>query len=167
MKYYLLHPDVAGEFGDKTVLDATTHPPLVHSLHFKFEGWDGDDIVGCFPVVLVTKRLADVLISENIRGCTFETAKITKGEYFKSSEPNNVFPQFLWMKVTGEAGKDQVGLDKYGRLVVSEEVLKILRSFVLKDCEITAFESASDPKEHLRLLLQAAREDVQKRYPRP
>ena len=65
MKYYCIKPDVAGGLGEKAVLDATVQPPKVQRLHFEFEAWPDDDLVGTFPVFLVSERLAWISTERN------------------------------------------------------------------------------------------------------
>ncbi len=56
-KYFVLEPEVAGQLGEQTVMDRSTHPPTIEKLHFVFDGWLGDDIVATFPSFWVSKNL--------------------------------------------------------------------------------------------------------------
>jgi hypothetical protein len=45
MKYFYVEPEVAGGLGERTVMDRSTHPPVVKRLHYQLEGWLGDAIL--------------------------------------------------------------------------------------------------------------------------
>ena len=55
--FHTLEPEVAGGFGEQTILDNSTHPPDVKWLHYVLDGWLGDDILESFPCYIVTERL--------------------------------------------------------------------------------------------------------------
>lgn len=38
MKFFYIEPEVAGGFGERTRLDTTVHPPVVHELEYEFQG---------------------------------------------------------------------------------------------------------------------------------
>jgi hypothetical protein len=48
MMFYELAPEVAGHWGPGTVMDASEHPPIAHSLHYEFDGWL-DELLESFP----------------------------------------------------------------------------------------------------------------------
>jgi len=50
-------PEVAGRLGEKTVLIATSHPPITERLNYEFDGWLGDDLLEPFLCYIVTESL--------------------------------------------------------------------------------------------------------------
>jgi len=57
MRYFKVEPEIAGDFGDNTVLDTSTHPPKVHKLHYEIETWLGDPILETFLCFVTTDEL--------------------------------------------------------------------------------------------------------------
>jgi hypothetical protein len=54
-------------------------------------------------------------------------------------------PALCWLQITGRAGTDDFGLSSSGLLVVSEPIMNLLNTFVLKYCEVSEY----DPKKNL------------------
>ena len=135
--FYSLEPEVAGELGPKTIMDSSVHPPIVSKLHFIFSGWLGDEIIECFPCYIVTEGLVQEIKKLQPSGCWFDDVTIEKSEQFNELYPNKLLPKFKWLKVEGKAGKDDFGISPDNLLVVSERMLKVLKSFNLNECDIT------------------------------
>jgi hypothetical protein len=76
MPYFGLYPEVAGELGDDIELDASTRPPVVHRLHVVFSDWLGDDLLKNYPRFLVTKKLGERLLKEQLTGFELADAKL-------------------------------------------------------------------------------------------
>lgn len=53
--------------------------------------------------------------------------------------PDRPLPPFIWLHVTGTAGKDDFGVGKDHRFVISERALEIIRPFGLKYAEIEPY----------------------------
>ncbi|MCP3944983.1 MAG: hypothetical protein GY710_26385 [Desulfobacteraceae bacterium] len=135
-KFYSLELEVAGELGANTSMDSSVHPPLVFTLHFIFSGWRGDDLLECFPCYIATEALMQEIKNTQPSGCVFDEMIIEKSEQFNELYPNTMLPNFKWLKVQGEAGKDDFGISSDNFLIVSERILKILKNFNLNECEI-------------------------------
>jgi len=137
-KFYSLEPEVAGELGQKTKLDSTVHPPLAQKLHFTFTGWLGDELLECFPCYIVTEALMLEInkIQPSPTGYLLDDVVIEISEQFKDIYPNKTLPPFKWLKVTGEAGKDDFGISSNNLLIVSERILNILKTFQINECEV-------------------------------
>lgn len=56
--------------------------------------------------------------------------------FYSLSPDVAVLPEFVWLKVTGAAGADDVGIDADRGLVVSERVLTVLRAHGIEYCEV-------------------------------
>lgn len=127
MKYFSVQAEVAGGLGPHTVMDPNAHPPVVHHLHFEFEGWAGDALVQTFPCFLVTRAVQQGIMAAGATGVAFAPAEVSKSEQFELFHPEVALPEFLWLKVRGAACVDDFGLMGGIRLVVSERMLSLLR----------------------------------------
>ena len=58
MRYFILEPEIAGGWGERTVADTGIFPPTVTALHYRFDGWRGDELLESFPCFIVTDRFA-------------------------------------------------------------------------------------------------------------
>lgn len=153
MNFYILRPEVAGSIhGDNSIIeDVSARPPKIKYLDYRFDGWLGDDLLESVIVFIVTERLKNALIGVSPTGVEFATMTTSKSEQFEHFYPNKQLPKFIWLKITGQAGIDDFGLfDKARiivankemrgtRLVVSEKVLDVMRSFQLSNCKIEDF----------------------------
>ena len=139
MKYFLLDPEVAGGLGKNSKLDTSVHPPRVLRLHYEVDAWLGDDLVQSFPSYLVARRMWERLGSLKPTGVATAAAEITASDEFRELNPGRVVPQFVWLKVSGAPGKDDFGLTANAGLVVSERVLKEMKSGQLEHCDVSAF----------------------------
>lgn len=125
--------------GERTDLDTTVHPAMVRRLHLQFNGWLGDDLLETFPCFVVTGRLRERIEQLGFSGCTFDELDATTSLVYEELYPNRKLPLFFWLKVSGEAGRDDFGISDDHYLVVSEKVLKYLRTFNFGNCEIRPF----------------------------
>jgi hypothetical protein len=139
MRYWKLYPEVAGGFGANTVFTRVPGKPLiVHKLHYEFSGWSGDDLLTSTPCYIVTDRLARAIKDASLTGVEFDNVEITTSDLFEELYPGRKLPPFIWLKVIGEPGKDDFGLDQLD-LVVSDRTLQLLKSMQLKNCDILEF----------------------------
>ena len=134
-KYFQLEPEVSGEFGQKTKMDNSTHPPKIEHLEFLFKGWLGDCLIECFPVFLITEKVAQKLTDYKITGFSLKKAEIKKEYPFYELHPNLTLPNFVWIDINGIAKKSDFGIEN-NLLIVSEKVLEILKLEGLNHCEI-------------------------------
>lgn len=140
MKYFLLDPEVAGGKAEDTVVSRSVFPPRVSKLHYRFDGWLGDDLLTSFPCFIVTERLAEAIKNAGLSGVEFKDVKITKSEEFEHFFPNKELPPFVWLDVIGKPGHDDFGaLEKDATLVVSDQALRLLRTFHLKQCGVRTY----------------------------
>jgi hypothetical protein len=139
MKTYLLEPEVAGRWGDGTVADTAVHPPIVERLEYVFDGWEGDDLLTSFPCYIVTERLGTALWKADLTGFVLDAVAVRRSERFQELHPDVELPRFLWLRVSGEPGKDDFALATDHRLAVSEQALAVLRRHALSDCLIEEY----------------------------
>ncbi|VTU01725.1 Uncharacterized protein OS=Vibrio parahaemolyticus GN=EN05_23100 PE=4 SV=1 [Gemmataceae bacterium] len=140
MEWSAVEPEVAGGWGERTVADTTTHPPVIKSLHYQFDDWSGDELVTSFPCFLITARLARHL-PEGLTGFKLAPVEVTKSDVFRELNPRKRLPKFHWLQVVGTAGRDDFGMSQDHLLVVSAQALAALRSGRLENCEVSRWPS--------------------------
>src|SRR4051812_34541577 len=126
--FHAIAPEVAGGLGPHTVMDSSKHPPAVSKVHYQFDGWLGDPIVESFPVYLVTEELAKRIRDAALTGVEFADAEVTTSDEFKELHPGKTLPPFVWLKPVGVAGRDDFGMGKENRLVVSDRALQLINA---------------------------------------
>jgi hypothetical protein len=134
--YFALEPEVAGGLGKSTELDTSVHPPIVTHLEYMFEDWFGDDLVQTFPCFIVTERLHDALESASLSGYSFDDVTVSTSEEFEELYPDRVLPIFVWLKIHGQALKDDFWIGDFFTLCVSERALELLKRFNMEHCGI-------------------------------
>ncbi|MFY9952572.1 MAG: hypothetical protein WAK54_05070, partial [Bradyrhizobium sp.] len=72
MEYFFVEPEVAGGLGPLTVMDTTTHPPIVSKLHYHFDGWLGNVLLETFPCFIVTDGARQALQAIGATGAKFD-----------------------------------------------------------------------------------------------
>lgn len=163
MKYYCIKPNVAGGLGEKSVLDTTVHPPKVAHLHFEFESCPDDDLVGTFPVFLVSERLATALRTSGLSGFEVERAEISGSDIFHELHPKRKPPLFHWLKVSDKPNAQDFGQTSSGDLIVSESALRKLREFSIENAEVFESDSVPSPRDYLNQLMSEARREAELR----
>ncbi len=136
MRYFVLAPEVAGSLGNNTVMSRERHPPTVSRLHYEFDVWLGDDLLEAFPCFIVSQRLADKVARLKLSGASIDVVEVTLSEQYRDLYPDRRIPEFLWLKVSGAAGRDDFGTDVAGRLVVSEQVMELLKTMDVDHCSV-------------------------------
>jgi hypothetical protein len=140
--FYKLDPEVAGHLGPDTVIDRSTHPPIVHALHYELDGWPADDLITAFPCFIVTDTMKKLIENAKASGCSFGRVKISTSEQFEELEefhPNQQLPQFSWLIVHGVAQRDDLGTTATGgSIIVSERLLEVMKGGRLDNCDIAA-----------------------------
>ena len=131
MAFYYVEPEVAGGLGKNTVLEPDIHPPTVIKLHYRIINWLGDALLESFPALIITQEAAHALNEAGASGFECREVEVTVSDSFKEIYPERVLPEFLWLSVTGKAGRSDFGIADDSRLVVSERALKILKTFGL------------------------------------
>jgi hypothetical protein len=141
MKHFYVQPEVAGGLGAHTALDTSVHPPVVGKLHYEFDGWLGDVLLESFPSFIVTQDAAKKLEAIGATGMRFGDVEITVSDEFRAFYPDRRLPEFVWLRVEGLAGRDDLGTVADGRLVVSDRVLKLLVQLGLAQATVSPFEN--------------------------
>jgi hypothetical protein len=137
MSYYLLEPEVAGDFGDDTIMDHSVVPPVVTRLQYRFQDWLGDELLESTPVFIVTERLAGLIEQANLTGYRFDEVDTILDEQAEELAGGPIeLPKFRWLQLTGRPEADDFGASANGSLVVSERALEVLRQGTLENCDI-------------------------------
>jgi hypothetical protein len=136
--FYKLQPEVAGHFGPDTEMDTSTHPPIVHALHYEFDGWPAHDLITAFPCFIVTKHMQQLIESANPSGCSFGHVTVSRSEQFEELHPNRRLPPFSWLRIDGTAQRDDFGTNATGgAVIVSERVLQVMKRGRLDHCDVS------------------------------
>jgi hypothetical protein len=142
MKYYYIEPEVSGGHGENAVMNTNVHPPEVTRLHYEFDGWLGDGIATSFPCYLVTEDVKEKILKSGFSGVLFDKVEVTTSELFEEMQPDQKLPPFVWLKVNGHAGRDDFGIARDYRLVVSQRVLDALKPLRISNALIEPFEAS-------------------------
>jgi hypothetical protein len=136
MQYYSIEPEVAGGFGDNTVISRPDGKMLVEKLHYEIQGWLGDPILESVPCYIVTSDLASQMLNSKLTGFVFEDVEISESDEFRLLQPNVVLPKFVWMKPTGSVKNDDIGQSDSLELVISERALALLQKNGMKNAAV-------------------------------
>jgi hypothetical protein len=128
MTFYVVEPEVAGGFGDHSVIDRSSGKMIVQKLHYQFDGWLGDELLESAPCYIASERMAREIERAQLTGVRFDEVEVTTSDQFKELYPNRQLPKFVWFKVDGNAGRDDFGMAPGLRLIVSEHALQLLTS---------------------------------------
>ncbi len=142
MKFYELEPEVAGGFGENTIMiDPSARPPLFSRFHYQFHGWLGDELLTTVACFIVTKSLGETLRVSGLSGFSMGEVEVTKSSEYEQRTKTTPLPPFVWLKIEGKPAQDDFGLaaDRKFRLVVSEDALKVLKKHSLNHCEILPY----------------------------
>jgi hypothetical protein len=140
--FYAVEPEVAGGWGEHTIFARMPREPMViHRLHYEFEGWDGDELLEGTPCFIVSERLAREIEGARLTGVKFDAVEVTTSNVFRELYPNRQVPTFVWLKVEGQAGRDDFGMSPDLVLVVSKRTLELLQRIGFSNAApITPFE---------------------------
>ena len=140
--YHVVEPEVAGGWGKNTVFIHTPgKPTVVHKLHYQFDGWLGDELLESTPCYIVTERLAHEIKRAQLTGVGFDEVEVTTSDQFRELYPNRQLPKFIWLKIEGKPGKDDFGIARGLRFVVSDRALELLKQVGISHAaSVTPFE---------------------------
>ena len=135
--YYHLDPEVPGGLGARTQLAALPEGPCVRKLHYEFSaGAQGDDLATSHPAFIISERIGGLLMQEALSGFALADMEQSVDEQAYELNPTLQLQTFKWLQVTGQAGRDDFGLDG-ADLVVSERALSVLRQHAqLSLCDV-------------------------------
>jgi hypothetical protein len=132
----VLEPLVAGQLGDGTLLDASTHPPLVSRVQYVLDAPTSDDLIESFPVFLVSEALGSALMEAALEGIGFDEAETVPSDEYVATYGSVPHKRYRWLKVE----PSQVGdcwLDENYRLVVSDRMYAVIEQHEVGGCDVT------------------------------
>jgi hypothetical protein len=132
-----LRPEVPGGFGELTVMDNSTSPPRIDRLHIEIEDWLGDDLLECFPIFMVTERLAEALSRSGLTGFEIGEVTLTKSGLYEDMHPDLPLPNLRWLKV-GRGEESDLALGSANCLEASASAFAILQRFSITHCRAEA-----------------------------
>jgi len=141
MKFYFVEPEVAGGLGSHTKMDSSAHPPVIHSLHYELEGWQGDALIESFPAFVITEAASQELVQAGLTGMNLAPVEVTKSEQFVDLYPDRVLPMFVWLRPIGTLAADDFSCAADGRLVVSERALEVLTMVRIDHASVVPFQA--------------------------
>jgi hypothetical protein len=142
MLYYTLLPEVAGGFGPDAILaDPYARPPRIARFHYEFDVWPHDPLQEAVACFIVTQSVKERILALRASGVAFGDVEVSKSLNVEEFYPDRELPKFAWLQVTGKAGMDDFGLSPKHDLVVSQQVLDLLKDAGMSECEIKEFTS--------------------------
>lgn len=117
-------------------MDRSAHPPVVSYVHHVFDDWLGDAPLESFPVFIVTEQARRALVAAGVTGADFGALEVGTSGLFDDIHPGRTLPEFAWLRVVGQAAKDDFGLHTDHRLVISERALNMLRGLGLEHASV-------------------------------
>lgn len=125
--YYELGVESDFDHGEETVYREGSMVE-VEKLHAHFEFWGGQHILDSVFCVIVSDELKGMLENLNPSGVAFSEVQVSVSEDFENLSGDATFPDWHWLKVYGEAYRDDFGFrtEPPKHLVVSERVFEIL-----------------------------------------
>ena len=90
---------------------------------------------------IVTEEIGFLFRKALLTGFSLDKVKITKSDQFAEIYPEKTLPKFVRLHVHGSAGIDDFGISSENYLVVSNNVLHILRQYPLNYCDISMYQS--------------------------
>lgn len=133
---YRLDPQVAGELGDETVLDSSTHPPLVSQVDYVLDQPDADDLIQSFPIFLISTGLGSRLQDAGLTGFALAGALVRPSENYLAIYGAVPHPQYMWFQVIRADIEADCWLDESLQLCVSDRMMRHLEAADLSDCLI-------------------------------
>lgn len=132
---YALEPLVAGQLGEGTRLDSSTHPPEVEAVEYVLDAPTDDDLVESFPVFLVSDQLAERLRQASLDGFILDDARVVPSREYVEVYGEVPHKSYRWLRLRASANAD-CWLDGEYRLCVSDRMMAILSEGVLDRCEV-------------------------------
>jgi hypothetical protein len=138
MSYYYVEPEVAGGWGPNTVATRSAgRPTTVTRLHYVFDGWLGDELLESTPCFIATETLARALTDAQLTGFQLGEVEVSRSDQFLELCSDKDLPRFVWLKIEGSPGSDDLGLSDDMRLVASQAAMDVLQAAVIDQAIVT------------------------------
>jgi len=136
---YVIEPHVAGELGDGTCLDPSTHPPRVSSVEYVLDTPRAADLIESFPVYLVSHELARELVDAKLSGFSLDEARVVPSLEYLAAYGDTPHKQYRRLRLIPSAEAD-CWLDERHLLHVSDRMMEVLQRFDLTYADIERVE---------------------------
>lgn len=104
--------------------------------------WLGAELLAVFPCFLVTEKLGERLLQEQLTGFELSEVEVDLSPEGAELLEGRALPAFRWLKVTAQACAADFGLTAgRERLVVSGRALSVLQQVSLGWCGIERYDS--------------------------
>ncbi|NQY30691.1 MAG: hypothetical protein HRT69_14630 [Flavobacteriaceae bacterium] len=114
MKIYTsLFPPIKGEIGKQSEINKESCDKCEHLLNtnrykkieYVFDDWNGEDLIKGVSCLIVSQRLKERIISEEMKGFSFKEIIVSKGDYFKTKKGAYQvgLPKFYEIQIEGRA----------------------------------------------------------------
>lgn len=160
MKLHKLEPEVAGGFGENTIVSNLNNvrlkqeKPIIDHLHYEFSGWLGDEILETTPCFIITEGLACSIQRSDLKGYIFADVEISISEKFGELYPGRTLPKFRRIIPQGTVevnehvfknwSGDDFCLSQGSILIVTEKALDVLKKHKLDYCDITDLDASNE-----------------------
>jgi hypothetical protein len=138
---YVIEPLVAGELGDGTDLDPSTHPPRVSSVEYVLDAPVEEDLIESFPVFLVSEELERRIQEAGLRGISLEDARVVPSPEYIEIYGDAPHKQYRWMKLD-QAEDPDAWLGEDLRLNVTDRMMEMLQSLNISNADVEPVEPA-------------------------
>jgi len=122
---FALEPLVAGELGEATELDTSTHPPVPSRVQYVLDQPTDEDIIESFPVYLVSDVLGAALEAAELSGFGLADAETVPSDNYRDLWGEVPHKTYRWLRVAGPRTADcWIGDDLM--LVVSDRMYAVI-----------------------------------------
>jgi hypothetical protein len=136
MRYFFLN---AYSAGCNRASEADWATNTIHKLHYEFDFWPDDVLLSSSPSWIVTVPAKLAIQAAGLTGAHFDSVKQSRSALFDQLHPDQQLPEFVWLKVDGEAGRDDFGIARETRLVVSDRALELLERLGIPHSKVSNF----------------------------
>lgn len=99
---------------------------MVTRLHYVFDGWLGDELLESAPCFIATEALARALDEAQLSGFQLGEVEVSRSDQFLELYGEKDLPRFVWLKIEGSPGVDDLGIADDLRLVASQAAMNVL-----------------------------------------
>jgi hypothetical protein len=142
VSHLIVEPEVAGGWGPNTVCRREPGKPVeVLKLHYRFDGWLGDELLESTPCFIVTEQLTQEIRKARLTGVRFDIVEVSTSEQFRDLYPDRQLPKFVWLRVDGHPGLEDFGVAPGMTLVVSVPALETLQRRGIAHATVRTYEA--------------------------
>ena len=133
---YVLEPLVAGQLGERSELDTSTHPPGVRYVDYVLDPPTEEDLIESFPVFLVSEELAAALTAADLSGFRLDDAEVRRSDQYALLRGDLPHKSYRWLRVDSSGAAD-CWLDARYRLCVSDRWYAVISLHRIDGCDAT------------------------------